>query len=40
MAKYTIELYKLIESENFELFDFNYELYDRRQSHAKGGRNS
>ena len=28
MAKYTIELYKLIESENFELFDFNYELYD------------
>ena len=28
MAKYTIELYKLIESENFELFDFDYNLYD------------
>lgn len=31
MAKYTIELYKLVENENiedFKLFDFEYELYD------------
>lgn len=28
MAKYTIELYKLAESDNFTLFDFDYELYD------------
>lgn len=28
MALNTIELYKIVESENVELFDFEYELYD------------
>ena len=28
MAKYTIELYKIAESDNGEIFDFDYELYD------------
>ena len=28
MAKYTIELYKIHESDNVKIFDFDYELYD------------
>lgn len=28
MAKYTLELYTLLQDENFKLFDFNYDFYE------------